>query len=52
MNRRELLKKTCGIGLCSCAGLAMLESCDSDEDAKDTDTSVGQLRRLAPHVHR
>ncbi len=43
MNRRELLKKTCSFGLCSCAGLALLENCESSED---TNTSVEPAWRL------
>ena len=46
MNRRELLKQTCGLGLCACAGIALLEGCDSTEDTNTTDASAQELRRL------
>ncbi len=46
MDRRELIKQTCGMGLCACAGVTVLAQFGRAAEATDTDDMGRQLHRL------
>jgi len=53
MDRRELLKQTCGMGLCACAGSTlMVQACPAAQESEDTDRQLRRLQWWQDHTKR
>jgi predicted hydrocarbon binding protein len=51
MDRRQLIIETCGMGLCACAGSALLgQACDAAEGTEDAGRELGRLRWWQDHT--